>query len=82
MKLELTRELGTEGYTFGALSVNGIYECRTLEDQVRDKKIHGETAIPAGTYEVIVSFSPRFQRDLQVQRLQVDGWARKLCARA
>lgn len=64
MKLELTRELGTEGYTFGALSVNGTYECHTLEDQVRDKKIHGETAIPAGTYEVIVSFSPRFQRDL------------------
>ena len=65
MKLELIRELGTTGYTFGAIKVNGIYECHTLEDEVRDgEKVYGETAIPAGTYEVIITFSPRFQRDL------------------
>ena len=65
MKLELIRELGTTGYTFGFLNVDGKAECHTLEDEVRDgEKVYGETAIPAGTYEVRVTFSPRFQRDL------------------
>ena len=64
MKLDLIRELGTKGYTFGAIVVNGIYECHTLEDEVRDEKVYGQTAIPPGTYAVIISFSPRFQRDL------------------
>jgi hypothetical protein len=35
-----------------------------LEDTVREKKIKGKTAIPVGTYEVIVNRSPRFKRDL------------------
>lgn len=46
--------------------------CWTLEDVVREItgqsveswKIHGETAIPRGTYRVIVDHSRRFGRDL------------------
>jgi hypothetical protein len=65
MKLELKRELGTTGFTLGALSVNGVAECYTIEDEVRSgPKVYGETAIPAGVYTVIVSFSPHFRRDL------------------
>ena len=35
-----------------------------MEDTVREKKIAGKTAIPEGTYEVIVNRSPKFKRDL------------------
>lgn len=64
MKLELIREPSANGCTLGKLTVNGTFECLTLEDVVREEKIHGQTAIPAGTYEVRITFSPRFQRDL------------------
>lgn len=62
MKLQLKRKHGTVGFTDGALYVDGVYFCNTLEDQERDKKIPTATAIPRGTYRVIVDFSNRFQR--------------------
>jgi hypothetical protein len=64
--LELHRQVETGKPTFGKLSVDGVYECVTLEDQVREPfvKIAGETAIPAGTYQVIVNMSNRFKRML------------------
>ena len=62
MQLQLTRKTFTDATTIGELSVDGTFECFTLEDVVRDEKIKGETAIPAGTYEVAVTFSNRFQR--------------------
>jgi hypothetical protein len=51
-------------YTVGKLYINGVYECFTLEDPVRETKIHGETAIPYGTYNVIITQSARFKREL------------------
>lgn len=60
MKLELKREHGTLKYTLGSLYIDGVYFCKTLEDQEREEKIKGETAIPLGTYEVIVTYSNRF----------------------
>src|SRR5215831_11784086 len=62
MQLQLTRKTFTDESTIGELSVDGEFECFTLEDVVRDEKIKGETAIPAGTYEVVVNFSNRFQK--------------------
>lgn len=52
--------------TIGTLSIEGRNECFTLEDVVRADgvKVYGETAIPSGTYQVIVSYSQRFKRDL------------------
>lgn len=64
MKIEVEREPSASGCTIGTMRVNGAFECHTLEDQVRGEKIFGETAIPAGTYSVVISFSPHFQRDL------------------
>lgn len=68
MKLKLVRIAKRENYTIGKLYVEGEYFCDTLEDRVRDlsveKKIPGETAIPAGKYDLIVSMSPRFKREL------------------
>ena len=64
MKLFLQRIAQTPEYTIGRLEINGKFFCHTLEDAVRKEKIAGKTAIPAGTYQVIVNRSPKFKRDL------------------
>ena len=68
MKLFLQRIAQTPEYTIGRLEINGKFFCNTLEDPVRDlpeeQKIMHKTAIPEGTYKVIVNRSPRFKRDL------------------
>jgi hypothetical protein len=62
MELNLKRIEKTEKSTIGELSVNGIYECFILEDVEREVKIFGETAIPKGRYEVVISWSNRFKK--------------------
>lgn len=47
--------------------------CFTCEDVVRDIKIPGETAIPAGRYRIIVTHSARFGRALPLL-LDVPGF--------
>lgn len=68
MKLTLKRIALKSDYTIGKLYIDGKYFCDTLEDTVRDltkdPKIPGATAIPAGTYRVSVTYSPKFGRDL------------------
>ena len=77
MKLQLERKYLKPEYTIGQLKVDGNFFCDTLEDQVRDlsreKKVPGQTAIPAGKYEVIVNISPRFKRKLP-RLLNVPGF--------
>lgn len=51
-------------YTAGSLFIDNVWFCYTLEDKVRDAKIYGETAIPYGTYDVIVTMSARFKKPL------------------
>jgi hypothetical protein len=66
MKLTLKRNFKGADYTIGKLYIDGHYFCDTLEDTVRpaNKKISGKTAIPAGNYKVIKSYSPRFKKIL------------------
>lgn len=66
MKMVLERLQRDPDVTIGSLSVDGDFEAWTCEDTVRPPgvKIHGQTAIPPGTYSVVVTHSPRFQRDL------------------
>ena len=74
MKLLLDRIYKGPNYTIGKLSINGVYECDTLEDvdrgltsqmsldEIKSKKIYGNTAIPTGTYIVNMNtVSPRFK---------------------
>ena len=75
-QLSLRRIFLNPGYTIGRLTIDGVYFCDTLEDTVRDYnkdgdlddegefKVYGETAIPYGKYEVVVTYSPKFKRDL------------------
>ena len=62
MRLHLVRDELQERCTIGLMSIEQDFECFTLEDAVREIKIPGETAIPYGEYEVVVSFSNRFKK--------------------
>jgi hypothetical protein len=76
MKIELERRWKRKGYTIGVLSVNGQRICEAVEDEDRGlssdmplkelqaKKIKGQTAIPTGTYKVVITYSPRFKKQL------------------
>lgn len=70
MNLLVDRRYKKDTYTIGKLYIDGQYFCDTLEDTVRDlhgtdgrAKIHGETAIPEGTYEITLNIvSPKFSK--------------------
>lgn len=62
MELVLKRLVKTEKSTIGELSINGAFECFTLEDAERISKVYGRTAIPKGRYEVIINYSNRFKQ--------------------
>lgn len=62
MLITIKRLYKTEDSTIGELLIDGIWECFTLEDTERKIKIKGETAIPKGTYKVIINESNRFKR--------------------
>lgn len=52
--------------TISRVYVDGVFECYALEDTVRPDgvKVYGATAIPAGTYPLIINHSPHFGCDL------------------
>ena len=64
MRLSLKRIAKRDKYTIGRLYIDGMYFCDTLEDRdrrldssmnvntIKEKKVYGETAIPAGEYEI------------------------------
>ena len=65
MLIEVKRFEFKDTYTVGKMYLDGQYECYTLEDVVRKgAKVNGQTAIPIGTYNVIINHSNRFNRDL------------------
>ena len=69
MKLLVQRELFSDTSSIGSLYVNGVLECKTLEDKDRllesgGEKMYGETAIPRGIYKVIITFSNRFKKPM------------------
>ena len=83
MKIELNRESrANPTCTIGELLINGARQCSTLEDPVRELegqpvgnwKIPHKTAIPRGTYRVIITMSNRFKKMLP-ELLNVPGFA-------
>lgn len=77
LELLINRWAPRESYTIGKLYIDNMYICDTLEDRVRDlsagPKIPGETAIPAGRYQIRLSESSRFKRALP-ELLNVPGF--------
>ena len=67
MNLQLIRDVFHANCTLGRLSISGLWFGFTCEDVDRKleaggEKVFGQTAIPRGKYQVILSFSPHFQR--------------------
>ena len=74
MELLLDRKYCKEKYTVGRLFIDGVFFSNTLEDKVRDinkngkfdngeYKVHAETAIPYGEYEITLDVvSPKFSK--------------------
>ena len=75
MKIEVKRIAKRDTYTIGKMYIDGEYFCDTLEDkdrglkqsmplyEIKQKKIAGDTAIPAGSYEVTVRMlSPLYSK--------------------
>ena len=74
MELKLRRRFKGPKYTIGSLYINGIYECDVIEDvdrnlydsmteeEIKSKKVYGQTAIPYGTYNIdMKTVSPKFK---------------------
>nr|WP_294897815.1 DUF5675 family protein [uncultured Pedobacter sp.] len=86
MELTLTRKSYSKRSTIGLLAINAMLFCATLEDVCRDKnrdgdladtdetKVHGQTAIPAGRYQVVITYSNRFKKYMPLL-LNVPGFA-------
>lgn len=78
MELLVERKIKDNLTTIGDLSIDGCFECHTLEDkdrgltnemplaQINQIKVATLTAIPTGRYEVAVNFSNRFQRMMPI----------------
>lgn len=81
MKLTVIRGILSEKSTIGILYVDGVKECFTLEDKVREIagvpvsqwKIQDVTAIPYGTYKVIIDVSQKFNKEM-MHILDVPGF--------
>ena len=83
--MTLNRIAKKSKYTIGKLYIDGEYFCDTIEDtdrgltqtmtdaQIKSKKVYGQTAIPTGTYRVIISYSNKFKRQMPLL-LNVPGF--------
>ena len=78
MRLELQRKWFTESSTIGQLyGPKHEFLCYVLEDRFRlpwDAKVYGRTAIPCGTYGVVITHSPRFGVEMPLL-LDVPGFS-------
>jgi hypothetical protein len=72
MTLRLEREPSAHGATIGRLTIDGVFQCFILEDVIREDplrpvsawKVYGETAIPSGRYQIVITHSPTFKKKL------------------
>lgn len=76
MEITVKRIAKLNDYTIGNLYLDGQFFCNTLEDTdrglkdsqnllyIKSKKIFSKTAIPTGTYKVLLTYSFRFKRVL------------------
>ena len=76
MELRLERKYRNNNYCIDKLYINGKYFSDVLEDpdrgltdtmsleEIKKIKIKGNTCIPYGTYNITITYSPRFKKNL------------------
>lgn len=76
MEILIERKYKKPLYSIGLMYIDGKFFCNTLEDTdrnltsdmmpkiIKQRKVHGKTAIPTGTYDVVMDYSPRFEKNL------------------
>ena len=76
MELRLERKYRSNNYCIDKLYINGKYFSDALEDpdrgltdsmnleEIKRIKVKGDTCIPYGTYNVTITYSPRFKKNL------------------
>ena len=76
MRLTVVRIANKPTYCIGKLYIDGVYFCDTLEDadrglddkmseeEIKELKVYGETAIPSGIYPVTITYSNKFKKNL------------------
>ena len=76
MEIKLVRKYRNSNYCIDKLYVNGVYFSDALEDpdrgltdemsleEIKKIKIKGNTCIPYGTYNITITYSFKFKRDL------------------
>ena len=76
MELKLERKYRSNNYCIDKLYINGKYFSDVLEDpdrgltdtmsleEIKKIKIKGNTCIPYGTYNITITYSPRFKKNL------------------
>lgn len=86
MKLLIKRTDKQLERTISELYIDDVFFSNILEDvdrglnskmsleEISKLKVHSKTAIPTGTYKIIISYSPRFKRQLPLL-LNVPGYS-------
>lgn len=74
MRLTLIRVANKPTYCIGKLYIDGVYFSDVLEDvdrglddamdeaTIKKLKVKGQTAIPTGIYQVLLTYSPKYKR--------------------
>ena len=74
MRLTLIRVANRPTYCIGKLYIDGVYFSDVLEDvdrglddamdveTIKKLKVKGQTAIPTGIYQVLLTYSPKYKR--------------------
>lgn len=52
MKIKISRFADNGDTTLGLIFIDGIFQCFTVEDEEREKKVMSETRIPQGVFDV------------------------------
>lgn len=79
MHLTIIRQPSAKGCTLSTWYIDGQRVCVGIEDVVRgpsEAKVFGKTAIPVGTYRLLVTLSARFKRRLPLLVNQPGGTIR------
>lgn len=86
MEAVLERAWKRDTYTIGRVFIDGKWFSESLEDpdrgltqdmpleEIKRRKVYGETAIPTGTYTVKMTWSPKYKR-MMPEVLNVPGFS-------